>query len=136
MRQTISILFASLAISVSGYLGWRIWQPNLTGHWDIIEAPLDENYSAHDWMKTLDITSKDIVHLNYDPQNLYPTVGEVSRLFRRMDIGPTCLSLNVIYIPDGNSLHLELPNYENPSEPYRLTAVRNFKCPHPWRPEY
>ncbi|MFK8164004.1 MAG: hypothetical protein AB8H12_16285 [Lewinella sp.] len=136
MKLSISLFLASLAISSSAYLGWRIWQPNLTGHWDIIETGLNEDYSAYDWIESLDITSDDIVFLNYDPQNLYPVVGEVSRLFRSIRVGPTCLSLKMKFHPNGNTLHLELPNYETPSRPYRLTAVRNFKCPHPWKPEY
>lgn len=47
MKNSISLYLASLAISLSGYLGWRMWQPNLSGHWDIVEEQLDENYSSY-----------------------------------------------------------------------------------------
>jgi hypothetical protein len=136
MKLTISLFLASLAISSSGYLGWRIWQPNLTGHWHIMQGQLEENHSAHDWMETLDITSDNSVYLNYDSENPFPVVGNISRLFRNMYFGPGCLSLDVNYHPDGNTLHLEIPNYSNLSDPCHLNAVRNVKCHHSWKPEF
>jgi hypothetical protein len=133
-----NLLLALLAAISGPYMTWRTWQPNLTGHWDIVEEQLDDYYSAHDWVEALDITSDNLVYLNYDydPENIYPADGKVNRLFRSMYIGPSCLSLDVKYHPDGNTLYLELPNYENPSEPYRLTAVKRYKCHHGWKPNY
>jgi hypothetical protein len=135
MRFTISIFLASLAISTSGYLAWRLWQPNLNGHWHILGEQLGENQSSHDWMETLDITKGNVVYLNYDHFNPSPTVGNVSRLYRNMYIGPSCLNLELNYQPDGNTLHLEIPNHMELTEPYQITAVRSIKCPHSWRPE-
>lgn len=136
MKHDISIILMSLAIVLGFHLIWRMWQPNLTGHWDIVEEQLDDRSSAHDWINAIDITGNDVVHINYDPDNPYPAIGSVNRLFRTMYIGPTCLSLNVSYHPDGSTLYLELPNYNNPSEPHRVKAVKRYKCPHGWKPEY
>lgn len=63
MKSTISILLTSVALTIGGYLGWREWQPNLTGHWDIVEEPLDKHYSTLAWMETLDITNDNTVYL-------------------------------------------------------------------------
>ncbi len=136
MKHDISVILMSIAIALGSHLIWRMWQPNLTGHWDIVEGQLDDHYSAHDWIYALDITGDNIAYLNYDPENPSPASGTVNRLFRTMDIGPSCLSLNISYRPDGNTLHLELPNYENPLKPYQMTAVRSLKCPHSWKPKY
>ncbi|SER38828.1 hypothetical protein [Neolewinella agarilytica] len=135
MKSTISILLTSVALTTGGYLGWREWQPNLTGHWDIVEEPLDEHYSTLAWMETLDITNDNTVYLNYSPDSPSPTIGAVNRLFRSMYIGPGCLSLNIDYHPDGNTLFLEIENPIDNSSPYRFTAVKRSKCPHSWRPE-
>lgn len=136
MKLDISIILMSIAIALGFHILWRMWQPNLNGHWDIVEEQLDDRYSAHDWIDALDITGDNIVYLNYGPENPSPAVGAVNRLFRTMDIGPSCLSLKISYHPDGNTLHLEMPNYERPSSPYQLTAVRPYKCHHGWKPEY
>lgn len=135
MRQTISILFASLAISLSGYLSWRIWDPYLPGHWEIVWEQPEGVDSAVDWMKTLDITRDNTVHLNYSPFVPFPAAGEVSRLFREVRLGSSHMSFYIDHSLDGNTLHLEIQNDLNPSKPYQLTAVRSFKCIH-WKPKY
>lgn len=135
MRLTIKIFLMSTAITFGGYLGWRIWQPNLTGHWHIVKEDLGENYSSHDWMETLDITSDNIVHLNYDFNNPNPLAGKVNRLYRSLYIGPSCLSLTANYFPEGNTLYIEIENHREPFKPIRLTAVKWVKCHHSWKPE-
>ena len=135
MRLPLQIFTASVVITFSGYLGWRLWQPNLTGHWHIIEQPLENHSSTLDWMETLDIMSDNTVHLNYTPNDQYPMTGKVDRLFRNMYIGPSCLSLTANYFPDGDTLHIEIENHQEPCKPIRLTAVKWVKCPHSWKPE-
>jgi len=50
MRLLINATLSYLAMMLGLYLSWRTWQPNLDGHWHVIEEEVSNYLRTAHWL--------------------------------------------------------------------------------------
>ena len=131
MRLLINATLAYLAMMLGLYLSWRTWQPNLDGHWHVIEEEVSNGGRSADYMPTIDFVShNEFTVTDYSPDG-YSFGGTVNRLSRQGEIFTGCFSMEFNYHFEGAMLIIELRDPASGEEPLIIRGEGPWrKCPH------
>jgi hypothetical protein len=123
MRNYFSLFLALLATTSGLYLTWRFTQPELNGHWHIIQDGSDINPG----IATLDIDWKNQVVADKFKVGGFGIGGPLDRFQRHIFLFPTCLSLELDISWKGDTLILKESNSYRENHKDVLKAVRYTK---------
>jgi hypothetical protein len=121
-----NLFLALLAIVSSGYLSWRHTQPELNGHWHIIQ----DGSPANPGIATLDINWKNMVQADKLKVGGSSIGGPLDRFRRHIFLFPTCLSLKLQLSWKGDTLVLTdiSPYWNGEVDVLKALRVAKGKC--------
>lgn len=97
MRLFVNYTLVYLAIMLGYYLSWRTWQPNLNGHWHIVDEELSNGRNSTDYISTLDFVDHNTFILDPFTYDGPPMAGKINRLSRKGQLFYDSFSMEFTY---------------------------------------
>lgn len=105
MRHLYNYVFMFLALVISIYLGLRIAQPEIVGHWHVSQTMGTDEHEL-EGIRHFNVYANGEVVLNETEGYRYSIGGTVDRLSRQMNLGGECWYVSADYHVSGNRMEI------------------------------
>lgn len=121
MRHLYNYLFMFLALVMSIYLGLRIAQPEIIGHWHVSQTIGTDDHQLKG-IHHFNIYANGEIRLNETGDQRFFMAGTINRVFRQMDLGGGCWYVGANYKVSGNRMDLSGGGGDTPA--WKVVAFR------------